>query len=73
MTAPPIAYFGSKQRIAERIAAMLPAHAEELAGWHRTTFRATTEGVGNARAVRTEVIWSNRLLGNPLLWDEATA
>ena len=47
-----------------------PLYAEELAGWDRTTFRATTEGIGGARAVRTEVLWSNRPLGHPGLWDD---
>lgn len=48
-----------------------PLYAEHLEAWHRRTWHATTNGdaTGN-RADRTEVLWSNRPLGDtPGLWD----
>lgn len=49
-----------------------PLYAEGLAGWHRTTFHATTNGAGGTRAARTELLWSNRPLAtDPMLWDES--
>lgn len=48
-----------------------PLYATELAGWDRQTFRATTNGdATGARADRTEVVWSNRELAHPTLWDD---
>ncbi|ANZ35301.1 DNA methyltransferase [Lentzea guizhouensis] len=37
-----------------------PLYDELYAGWHRTTFEATT-GQGGTRGERTEVLWANRL------------
>lgn len=51
-----------------------PLYTELYAGWHRTTFTATTNGdaAGN-RGIRTEVLWSNRPLGEAHLFSEVPA
>jgi DNA adenine methylase len=47
-----------------------PLYDELYDGWHRITFAATTNGAPNGqRARRTEVLWSNRRLGQPTLFD----
>jgi DNA adenine methylase len=50
-------------------------YAAELAGWHRITFHATTNGdASGARSARTEVVWSNRPLDvPPALWEDERA
>ncbi|TFV90719.1 DNA adenine methylase [Blastococcus sp. CT_GayMR16] len=47
-------------------------YAEGLAGWDRQTFHATTNGTAatGGQATRTEVLWSNRELAHPTLWDD---
>jgi DNA adenine methylase len=54
-----------------------PLYTEALAGWHRQTFRAWTNGdAEGTRAGRDEVLWSNRPFPHhhQQLWtDEATA
>lgn len=51
-----------------------PLYTELYDGWHRTTFTAATNGdaAGN-RGVRTEVLWSNRPLGEAHLFSEVPA
>lgn len=48
-----------------------PLYDELYDGWHQLEYQATTNGdaTGN-RAIRTEVIWSNRPLGEPHLFSE---
>jgi DNA adenine methylase len=46
-------------------------YAAELTGWHKRTFRTTTNGdATGARAERIEVLWSNRPMGEPTLWED---
>jgi DNA adenine methylase len=49
-----------------------PLYDELYAGWHRTTFEATT-GQGGTRGERTEVLWSNRLPQPTLFSDHEEA
>lgn len=60
---------------AARAAVVLSGYASDLydlelyPDWHRTTFAAST-GQGPEWANRTEVLWSNRQLGQqPMLWE----
>ena len=48
-----------------------PPYDELYAGWHRLTLYATTNGSPTGeRGRRTEVVWSNRPLGQPTLFDD---
>jgi DNA adenine methylase len=48
-----------------------PLYDELYDGWHHTRFMATTNGdAAGGRAVRTEVLWSNRPLGEPTLFGD---
>lgn len=50
-----------------------PLYDEDLySDWHRITFAAST-GQGGSWENRTEVLWSNRPLGQPHLFSEVTA
>jgi DNA adenine methylase len=49
-----------------------PLYDELFRGWSRLEIPHFT-GHGGKRMDRTEVLWSNRPLGDPFLWDEATA
>lgn len=50
-----------------------PLYDELYDGWHQLTFAATTNGEIGKRSNRTEVLWSNRPLGDPHLFSEETA
>lgn len=48
-----------------------PLYDELYTGWHRVSFGATTNGSPTGeRGRRTEVLWSNRPLGQPTLFDD---
>jgi DNA adenine methylase len=49
-----------------------PLYDEMFAGWWRTDIPHFT-GQGGKRTNRLEVLWANRPLGHPRLWDEASA
>lgn len=49
-----------------------PLYDELFTGWARLEIPHFT-GHGGSRMDRTEVLWSNRPLGEPLLWDEVPA
>jgi DNA adenine methylase len=47
-----------------------PLYDELYNGWQRISFTATTNGdAGGTRGRRTEVLWANRSLGQPTLFD----
>jgi len=47
-----------------------PLYDELYDGWQRISFAATTNGdAGGTRGRRTEVLWANRRLGQPTLFD----
>lgn len=61
MTAPPFAYFGGKTTLGPAIAALLPPHEHYVEPFGDAT--------GN-RGRRTEVLWSNRPIGETHLFSE---